>query len=147
MLQEFYEKLIKDLLKRYLAAKDFVARYDNEIAELENKKSSKVTASYGLNPVSGGGSTQEDKIININAKIEVLKKNCRKNMEIVADVEKGLEGVSEMDRDITITIYGTKRSWNKLDKLKEKYHYEKSQLYNIANDTIEHMSIRLYGDS
>ena len=106
-----------------------------------------MVASYGLSPSFGGGSSQEDKIININAKIEMLEKNIVKNKDIVRSVDYGLKGLSEEEIDITLSIYGKKQSWDKVKKLKDKYHYEKSQLYNIARAGLEHISRRLFGDS
>ena len=146
-MQDFYMNLVKEKLKKYVYAKDFIEHATNQVEELKSKKESKMVASYGLSPSFGGGSSQEDKIININAKIEMLEKNIVKNKDIVNSVDYGLIGLSEEEIDITLSIYGKKQSWDKVKKLKDKYHYEKSQLYNIARAGIEHISQRLFGDA
>lgn len=146
-MQELYERLVKDKLKKYVYAKDFIKNAVNQVEELETKKQSKLTSTYGTAPLFGGGSSQEDKLININAKIEMLSKNINNNKKIVRDVEYGMEGLSDECRDITLTIYGQKQGWNKIDKLKEEYHYSKTRLYEIAKDGMEHISFRLYGDA
>lgn len=146
-MQELYERLVKDKLKKYLYAKDFIVSAKAQVEELEFKKESKQISTYGIAPTYGGGSSQEDKLININAKIEMLSKNISNNQTIVRDVEYGMEGLSDECRDITLTIYGQKQGWNKIDKLKEEYHYSKTRLYEIAKDGMEHISLRLYGDA
>lgn len=139
--------LVKEKLKKYVYAKDFIDHATSQVEELKSKKESKMIASYGLKPCFGGGSSQEDKIINVNAKIEMLEKNIKSNKDIVDSVDYGLKGLSEEEIDITLCIYGKKQSWDKVKTLKDKYHYEKSQLYNIARSGLEHISYRLYGDA
>lgn len=146
-MQDLYETLIKDKLKKYLYAKDFICYAERQVEELRTKKQSKMVATYGLAPTFGGGSSQEDKLININAKIETLRKNIANNKAIVKDVEYGLVGLSEDEVDITLTIYGKKQSRNKVEDLKSKYHFSKSRLYAIAREGMKHISLRLYGDA
>lgn len=146
-MQDFYEKMVKDKLKRYTYAKDFISNAENQVEELETKKASKLISTYGTAPLFGGESSQEDKIININAKIEMLNKNINNNKKIVRDIEYGLKGLSDEEIDITLTIYGQRQGWNKIDKLKRDYHYSKTRLYEIARASLEHISYRLYGDA
>lgn len=148
-MQELYVNLIKDMLKKYVYAKDFIDHAEDQIGELEAKKEGKLIAKYGpaTGSATGGSKDSGDKILNLNAKIYMLKKNFEKNEDIVKEAEHAFEGLSWMEIDITVSIYGTKRSWNKIDLLKEKYNYEKSQLYAIAKSSMEHMAYRLYGDA
>lgn len=146
-MQELYERMIKDLLKKYVYARDFVDRAEWQIEELETKKESRQVAKYGISTPGGSSEGPDDKIININAKIKMLEKNIKTNQEIVDEVDFGLEGLSGIERDITISIYGYRQRWGKIDELIEKYNYSKSNLYEIANASLEHMARRLYGDS
>lgn len=146
-MQELYERMIKDLLRKYVYAKDFVDRAEWQIEELETKKESRQVAKYGISTPGGSSEAPDDKIININAKIKMLEKNIKSNREIVDEVNFGLEGLSNIERDITISIYGYRQRWGKIDELIEKYSYSKSNLYEIANASLEHMARRLYGDS
>lgn len=146
-MQELYERMIKDLLKKYIYARDFVDRAEWQIEELETKKESRQVVKYGLDTPGGSSEGPDDKIININAKISMLKKNIKSNQEIVDEVDFGLEGLSSIEKDITISIYGYRQRWGKIDELIEKYSYSKSNLYEIANASLEHMARRLYGDS
>lgn len=146
-MQDFYMNLVKEKLKKYVYAKDFIDHATSQVEELKSKKESKMVASYGLAPSFGGGSSQEDKIINLNAKIEMLNNNIEKNKDIVDSVDYGLKGLSEEEIDITLSIYGKKQSWDKVEELKNKYNYSKSRLYGIARIGLEHISFRLYGEA
>lgn len=146
-MQELYERMIKDLLKKYVYARDFIDRAEWQIEELETKKESRQIAKYGLSTSGGSSEGPDDKIININAKISMLKKNIKTNQEIVDEVDFGLEGLSSVEGDITISIYGYRQRWSKLDELKEKYNYSRSSLYEIANASLEHMARRIFGDA
>lgn len=146
-MQELYERMIKDLLKKYVYAMDFLDRAEWQIEELETKKESKQVAKYGMSTPGGSSEGPDDKIININAKISMLKKNIKTNQEIVDEVHFGLEGLSSVESDITISIYGYRQRWSKLDELKEKYNYSRSSLYEIANASLEHMARRIFGDA
>lgn len=146
-MQDFYMNLVKEKLKKYVYAKDFIDHATSQVEELKSKKESKMIASYGLKPCFGGGSSQEDKIINLNAKIEMLEKNIEKNKDIVDSVDYGFKGLSEEEIDITLSIYGKKQSWDKVEELKARYNYSKSRLYGIARLGLEHISFRLYGEA
>lgn len=147
IVQELYEKMIKDLLRKYVYARDFLDRAEWQIEELETKKENRQVAKYGISTLGGSIEGPDDKIININAKIKMLEKNIKSNQEIVDEVKFGLEGLSNLERDITISIYGYRQRWGKIDELIDKYSYSKSNLYEIANTGLEHMARRLYGDS
>ena len=75
IVQDLYEKLIKDSLKKYVYARDFIDRARLQVNELESKKESRQVAKYGLSLPGGAGLANDDKIININAKISMLEKN------------------------------------------------------------------------
>lgn len=57
------------------------------------------------------------------------------------------DGLSEEEIDITVSIYGYRQRWSKLDELKDKYNYSRSSLYEIANASLEHMARRIFGDA
>lgn len=144
-MKESYMESIKDLLKRYSYAKDFVEDFDMQIKELESLKDSKVIAKYGISAGGNGGSA-EDRIININSEIDTLKENYKFNLSIVHRVEYGIEGLNDKEIDVVLNIYGTDKEKKKMNHLTRKYHYSSSQIYNIAKYSLKHISLRLYGD-
>lgn len=145
-MQDFYKRLIKDEIYEYSMIKDSLDSLTNEIEELKAKKESKVVANYGIQPVSGGGNSQEDKLININTKIWLLEKNKKEGLDKIVRIESAMRDFSDKEKDILLGLYGNcGRRDGQLERLKAKYNYGKSQLYAIANNLIEKMSYRLYG--
>ena len=151
-MQDFYRKLVKEELYYYSRYKDSLASLSCRIRELEEQKIKSGVANYSLSEgkgsASGGTFSNEEKaIIDINAKIDMLKRNKENALEHIAMIDRAMEGLDFKERDILLNIYGRRgKRDGRLDMLIAKYHYEKSQLYNIANRAIENVAFRLYGD-
>ena len=146
-LRNFYEMAIKDKLLKYTYAKEFLAKIDEDIRCLKNKEKNKnMIGKYGISTGCGESVSQEEIILNINAEIELLEKNRKDNLEVIKRVDAAMEGMSEVEKDITLEIYGKKKRDGKIEKLKDKYHYSQSQIYRMANDGIRHISLMMYGN-
>lgn len=146
-MRNFYEMAVKDKLLKYTYAKEFLARIDNDIMCLKNKEKNKnMIGKYGISSGAGGSLSQEEIILNINAEIDLLEKNRQTNIDLIERMDKAMEGMSELERDITLEIYGKKKRDGRIETLKSKYHYSQSQIYRIANDGVRHISLMLYGN-
>lgn len=146
-MRNFYEMAVKDKLLKYTYAKEFLARIDNDIMCLKNKEKNKnMIGKYGISSGAGGSLSQEEIILNINAEIDLLEKNRQTNIDLIERMDKAMEGMSELERDITLEIYGKKKRDGRIEALKSKYHYSQSQIYRIANDGVRHISLMLYGN-
>ena len=100
----------------------------------------------GISSGAGGSLSQEEIILNINAEIDLLEKNRQANIDLIERMDKAMEGMSELEKDITLEIYGKKKRDGRIETLKSKYHYSQSQIYRIANDGVRHISLMLYGN-
>ena len=146
-MRNFYEIVIKDKLLKYTYAKEFLARIDEDIRCLKNKEKNKnMISKYGISSGGGGSLSQEEIILNINAEIDLLEKNRQSNIDLIERMDRAMEGMSELEKDITLEIYGKKKRDGKIETLKKKYHYSQSQIYRIANDGIKHISLMMYGN-
>lgn len=146
-MRNFYEIVVKDKLLKYTYAKEFLARIDEDIRCLKNKEKNKnMISKYGISSGGGGSLSQEEIILNINAEIDLLEKNRRSNIDLIERMDRAMEGMSELEKDITLEIYGKKKRDGKIETLKKKYHYSQSQIYRIANDGIKHISLMMYGN-
>ena len=146
-MRNFYEMATKDKLLKYTYAKESLSRIDDDIRSLKSKEKNKnLISKYGISTNCGQSVSQEEIILNINAEIEVLEKNRRDNLEIIKRVDAAMEGMSDIEKDITLEIYGKKKRDGKIEKLKDKYHYSQSQIYRMANDGIRHISLMMYGN-
>lgn len=144
-MQDIYADLVKDKLKRYLYARDFVERAERKIDELNSLKEGKTIVFYGDKPPFGGNENK-DKLLNILAEIDLLQTNIRENKKIIEELDYAFKSMSEIQRDITLEIYGRPYKYNKIQNLKDKYHYEKAHLYNLANDGLVHIALTLFGN-
>lgn len=146
-MRNFYEIVVKDKLLKYTYAKEFLARIDEDIRCLKNKEKNKnMISKYGVSSGGGGSLSQEEIILNINAEIDLLEKNRQSNIDLIERMDRAMEGMSELEKDITLEIYGKKKRDGKIETLKKKYHYSQSQIYRIANDGIKHISLMMYGN-
>lgn len=145
-LRNFYEIVVKDQLLKYTYAKEFLAKIDEDINCLKNKEKNKnMISKYGISN-GGGGVSQEEIILNINAEIDLLEKNRQSNIDLIERMDRAMVGMSELEKDITLEIYGKKKRDGRIEALKKKYHYSQSQIYRIANDGIKHISLMMYGN-
>ena len=132
---------------KYTYAKEFLARIDEDIRCLKNKEKNKnMISKYGISSGGGGSLSQEEIILNINAEIDLLEKNRQSNIDLIERMDRAMIGMSELEKDITLEIYGKKKRNGRVEALKKKYHYSQSQIYRIANDGIKHIALRMYGN-
>ena len=145
-LRNFYETIVKDQLFKYTYAKEFLTKIDENIDCLKNKEKNKnMISKYGISN-GGGCASQEDIILNINAEIDLLEYNRRLNLTLIKRIDESMVGMSELEKDITLEVYGKKKRNGRVEALKKKYHYSQSQIYRIANDGIKHISLMMYGN-
>ena len=144
---------MKEELNRYTIFKESVGNISSQIIELEDKKFKSGVTSYDTNPgkpsSDGGVFTKEEiRIININSKIDLLTRNREKALAHIDRMEGAMKCLDYKEKDILLGLYGNRgRRDGKLSTLIDKYNYEKSHLYRIANYSLEKISYRLYGDA
>lgn len=142
-VQDFYKSLCKKMLREYMAVRDTITDMDNRIKELEDRLTS-TTVRYGVDPVQGGGSSVEDTYINIMAKKALLQQNNDYNKELVEMVEKALDQLGKDEKDIVLTLFASGQR-GMAEKLAGQYHYDKSHIYNIANQALVKLSYKMFG--
>lgn len=146
-MRNFYEIAVKDQLLKYTYAKDFLAKIDEDIKSLKAREKNKnIVSKYGLSTGRGDSISQEEIILNINAEIDLLENNRKSNLALIKRVDESMVGMSELEKDITLEIYGKRKRDGRVETLKKKYHYSQSQIYRIANDGIKHISLMMYGN-
>ncbi|MDD7383603.1 MAG: hypothetical protein PUG22_04495 [Peptoniphilaceae bacterium] len=134
-VRDLHKEFIKSKIRDYYFFKDSVVNIKNRIDELKNLKES-VSHSWGADPVKGGGSKNEEKILNINAEIELYSQRYRDALDTIKRVECAKEKLSDMEFDFLIEFYA-KNSKNAAEKLSRKYHYSRSGVYFILNSAFD----------
>lgn len=145
-MKDIYKNYIVDKLQKYMYVRDSNDNLLDDVEYLETKLTN-ITAKYGLQ--SGHASSKPDeKVLNILSEIEIKRQNYNDNERLIYNVNSSLDGLSDMERDIVLTIYGSRvKDKHDIDRLADDYCYTQRQLYRIANDCLIHISYKLLGDA
>jgi len=145
-MREIYKNYIVDKLQRYMYVRDSNSKMLEDIEFLETKLTN-ITAKYGLQ--SGHTSSKPDeKVLNILSEIEIKRENFTDNERLIDMVNFSLVGLDSMEKDIVLTIYGSRaKDKRDIDRLENDYKYTQRQLYRIANDCLVHISYKMLGDA
>lgn len=146
IVRDIYKNYIVDKLQRYMYVRDSNVDLLDDIEYLETKLTN-ITAKYGLQ--SGHTTSKPDeKVLNILSEIEIKRENYNDNERLIYNINSSLDGLNDMERDIVLTIYGSKvKDKTDIDRLVDDYSYTQRQLYRIANDCLVHISYKLLGDA
>lgn len=131
-------------LKAYAARKNSVLTMSEEIAELE-AKAERLNSTLGKIPVQGGSSKVEDSLINNIVEKERLKTNLEITKKWILRVERGLSNLSEEEKQVLDGFYMANILTNRLEKLCDKLHCEKSTIYRIKEKALYKFTIAMYG--
>lgn len=142
-MKDFYKYVTKKLIKEYCEAIYLNPGLKDRIKELEDRKGSCAIA-WGAEPVKGGGTSYETKLLNINAEIDLLKSNVKDNEDIIKRVDTCLNDFSNKYKNILLVVYGS-NDRGRVDVLINRYHYSKTQIYAIANNCLNDISKKLFG--
>ncbi len=136
------------------AAEADLRSYEDRLKALENIKTRIAAQKLNLEglraaaadkePVKGGTSRHDDKMINSIVEIERLKRNYGVTSRLVQLIEKGLSGLSSEERDVLDCFY-INREYRHIDTLRDKLHLEKSQIYKLKDMALYKFTISCYG--
>ena len=113
--------------------------------KIENLKETKYSTGSiwsGCEPVKGGGSKQEDKLIEINIKIELLEQNYKNNINLIKEIDKGLSQLEEIELKIVDALWIRKTGINRLC---DELNYSKSTIYRKSDEALRTLAICIYG--
>ena len=145
-MQEFYKSWLREKLEKYLEVRVSHAKLLQDIEYLETKLEGKTVASYGESLGYSSSGSADEKFLNKLAELDVLKTNYEESLKLINDVEYAIAGLNDMELDILLTLYGTKKRDNKVERLMKKYNYQERQIYRIGNYAAKEVSVKLFGD-
>ena len=105
------------------------------------------TSLHGIStdtPVMGGMSKQEEKMLDNISEREKLGASLKIAEDLVRLTEKGLEVLEKRERRVLEGFYFEK-SENNVERLCEKFHLEKTRLYEIKDIALRKFTIAMYG--
>lgn len=131
-------------LRTYNFRRQSLDNIQERITALKTTQDGLRAAAADSEPVKGGTSKREDKLINCIVEIERLKINYAAANRIVKLIEKGLAGLSEEEREVVDAFYisGVDRC---VDVLRERLGYEKSQIYRLRERALYKFTVSCYG--
>ncbi|WP_308652483.1 hypothetical protein [uncultured Anaerococcus sp.] len=144
-MQDFYKSLCKEILRKYVQVRTTTKEIDERIEEINGRLTS-ITVRYGEESVQGGGRNLDDTYLDNIAKRAMLEHNNRINKAIVEMVESALTYLDDDEKDIVMTLYASGQRGAVYD-LMEEYHYEKTQIYTIANRALKVLSYKMFGNA
>ena len=130
-------------LQTYPQRKAAVENIKEKIKILEEQFTSLKGISAG-EPVMGGTSKQEDKWLDNISERERLGFSLKIAEALVELTEKGLEVLDDRERKILEGFY-MRREDNHIEKLCERFHLEKTRLYEIKDNALKKFTIAMYG--
>lgn len=127
----------------YLQRREALENIRDRIEILE----SQFTSLKGIStdtPVMGGMSRQEEKLLSNISERERLQASLKITEELVKLTEKGLEVLDKRERQILEGFY-FERVENHVEKLCDRFHLEKTRLYEIKDIALRKFTIAMYG--
>lgn len=138
-----WKKCAMDDLRKYRQLQLGAINLSSEIRELQaDITGAKTTGSSS--PIKGGGSKQEDRIINNIVKRERLKANLKIVRHQLEIIERGLRGVSDTERIILTAFYIDPPS-RPVELLKDKLNFEQSRIYQLKDIALYKFTVSMYG--
>jgi hypothetical protein len=113
------------------------------IAYIEAKKTS-LQSSSDSTPVQGGGSSHEDRLLNLIVEEERLKLTLKAHKIRLKLIERGLEAVTEDDR-LILTTFAEHRSAEAVDILTAKLFLERSRVYQLWDAALKRYTVAEFG--
>ena len=139
-----WKKEAENDLRCYTKHKASLNNLRDQILTLRLEQESIKACTADSEPVKGGGSKTEDRWIDNIVKAKRLSLAYSATRQIVALIEKGLDGVTEVQKDFLTEFY-IDRHDGYVERLMEKYHIETSQVYRIKDEALYYFTVTMYG--
>lgn len=133
------------LLKNKRRMEAALVNLGDELALLEESKVSAKVSAPGGAPISGTGANRyEDRLVKLICLCDELKLRLRNIETNLACIERGLQPLSEYEKDLLnlFYIFGGRSA---ADKAMSKHHKERSTVYRDKDKALEHFTQALYG--
>lgn len=102
------------------------------------------TVQQGTTPVKGGGTSQEDKLVNGISAIDKLTAQMHDADEIQKEVERCWDALTEGERFLLREMYIDNEDRQGIERIKDALAIEKSEAYKRVNRALERLSRLLF---
>jgi len=139
-----WKKVAVEDLRRYQHLKKSLSHIPQRIETLEEYNLAVKGGMSGSEPVSGGTSTSEDRLISNICERERLGHNYKAVKGLVDMIEEGLGMLNKTERLVLERFY-INRTQGYVDRLMDELGYEKSRVYQIKDDALHKFTVAMYG--
>ena len=139
-----WKKEAENDLRCYMKRKASLNNLRDQILTLRLEQESIKACTADSEPVKGGGSKTEDRWLDNIVKAKRLSLAYSATQRIVALIEKGLNGITEVQKDFLTEFYIDRHDGH-VERLMEKYHIETSQVYRIKDEALYYFTVTMYG--
>ena len=95
-------------------------------------------------PVKGGLSRQEEKMLDNISERERLEFSLKVAQSLIELTERGLANLDKAERAVLEGFY-FEQIENRVEKLCERFHFEKTRLYEIKDNALRKFTVAMYG--
>ena len=139
-----WKKEAENDLRYYTKRKAALNNIRDQITTLRLEQESVKGYTTDSEPVKGGGNKIEDHWLNNIVKAERLTLAYSATKRIISLIEKGLDGITEEQKDFLTEFYIDRREGH-VERLMEKYHIEKTKVYDDKDEALYQFTISMYG--
>lgn len=139
-----WKKVAIEDLRKYPYLKKSLLHIPQRIDVLEEYTKTVKGGMSGSEPVSGGTSTSEDRLINNICERERLEHNYKAVAGLVEMIEEGLDILSRTERLVLERFY-INRTQGHVERLCDELGYEQRQIYNIKDNALYKFTTAMYG--
>ncbi len=133
-----------DKLKCYAAKKNSIEQTVVEIHRLEDDTTRIRSAVSDSTPVTGGGSTREDMLINNIVRRDELRLARKEAIRWVKVVDSALAVLDEEEKMI-LDLFYIHRAKGNVDRLCGALSVEKTRVYERKDAALRHFTFAMYG--
>lgn len=138
-----WEKEMESKLKEYPYKKNALTEIKNRINFIRDTIYS-LKPMGNTDPVQGGGSKQEDYLLNRIVEKNELEKTYKDLLYDVRFVDRALKCLNDKEKEV-IELYYLNTVRLKIETICDRMGYEKSSVYRIKDDALKKMVIFMYG--
>lgn len=143
-----WQKITEDNLRDYKLKKNSVDQIRQKISFYSTRLYTTGGISYTAVPKEGGSSRYEDQVLDLITKKAELESQYKKLIQHVKWIEKGIEILTEKEKDILYIYYIDPLSGSQKERIESicsKYGVGKTQAYNLKDACLRKFTMAMYG--
>lgn len=139
-----WEKEVISRLKKYSYRKAAIKNLKDKIDYIDSSIGNIKPITIDKDPVKGGGSKQEDVLINNIIEKELLLKNLKYCQREIEELDKAFKILTKTEFEVIQRLYLETFKIN-IKNICEEVGYSKSNIYNISHAATKKLALYLYG--